>query len=147
VITVTQERRWLTAVGLALTLAYLGTVGAQPAPEALDAQLETAIQHAGFARQAGDHESAQRHLGHVLNCIVGEGNEGFDAGWGHPCGGLGQGIVVDATAHPDYADLALLLRSVETLAREGVEAGTVGGVQAAAAGVQALLNVIVELGG
>ncbi len=142
-----QTRRWLSAMGLAIALAYPGAALAQPTREAFDAQVETAVQHAGFSRQAEDFESARRHLGHVLNCIVGEDGEGFDAGWGHPCDGLGQGIVVDAEAHPDHADLTAVLRAVETLAREGVEAETVGGVRAAAAGVHALLSVVAEYGG
>ena len=130
---------------LAIALMVCGTLAfAQEAR--LETQLATAVQHASFSMDADEHDMAVRHLGHVLNCIAGEGGEGFDGSWGHPCGGQGDGILEDIGEHPRHDDLAAVLRSAHALALEGVGAETLGSVQAAAAGVRALLEVLVSFG-
>ena len=96
---------------------------------------------------ADDMAMAVRHLGHVLNCIAGEGGEGFDGSWGHPCDGQGGGILADIQGHEAADDLMAVLRSAHGLAMAGVGADSLGAVQAAAAGVRALLMVIGEHGG
>jgi hypothetical protein len=108
----------------------------------LATQLQTAIQHAGFSASAEDQAMASRHLGHVLNCIVGEGGDGFNADWGHPCGGQGAGIMNDIASHPQAADLQALVDSARELAAQGVSQQSLLAVQSAAAGVAALLQVI-----
>ncbi len=132
------------AVALALVLG-VGVVWSQmveaPSGE-LATQLQTAIQHAGFSAGAEDLAMASRHLGHVLNCIVGEGGEGFNADWGHPCGGQGAGIANDLASHPQAADLQALVESARALAAQGVSQQSLLAVQSAAAGVAALLQVI-----
>ena len=143
----TENIRCLRALALACCVALVGAVSAQASPEALDTQLATAIQHAEFSMGADDHAAAQRHLGHVLNCIVGAEGEDFDAGWGHPCDGQGAGILNDAEAHPHHDDLAAVLNSLHGLAAEGVQAESLGAVRAAAAGVRALLGVVADFGG
>lgn len=105
-------------------------------------QLTTAITHAGFSASAEDLAMASRHLGHVLNCIAGEGGEGFNADWGHPCGGQGAGIMNDLASHPQAADLRGLVSHAQQLAADGVTQESLTAVQAAAAGVAALLQVI-----
>jgi hypothetical protein len=119
---------------------------AQATQGALDAQLATAIQHAGFSMEATDPAVATRHLGHVLNCLAGEAGEGFDSAWGHPCAGQGDGILADVSTHPQHDAVVLLVRSAHDLAMEGVQAGSLEGVRAAAAGVRALLMVLVDFG-
>src|SRR5690606_5424829 len=52
----------------------------------------TAAQHAGLAAGGADLPSVRRHLHHALNCLVGEGGEGFDAGPGNPCAAAGAAI-------------------------------------------------------
>ncbi len=136
-------RGWLVALAVAL-LAGATPAFAQEAR--LETQLATAVQHASFSMDADDHAMAVRHLGHVLNCIAGEDGEGFDGSWGHPCGGQGDGILVDIEEHPRHDDLAAVLRSVHALAMEGVGGETLGSVQAAAAGVRALLEVVESFG-
>jgi hypothetical protein len=139
-----HARRWIMtgmfALGLTLGAAAL-------AQEALDTQVATAIQHAGFSMNAGDHAAAQQHLGHVLNCIAGEDGEGFDGSWGHPCAGQGAGILSDVEAHAESEAAMLLVRSAHALAMEGVQAESLAEVQAAAAGVRALLMALQEFGG
>jgi hypothetical protein len=142
-----HSRRWLITTALAACLTLGGAVWGQASTEALDTQLATAIQHSGFSMEAEAHDMAVRHLGHVLNCLAGEGGEGFDASWGHPCGGQGDGIVADLASHPHHDDVAALIRSAHALAMEGVQSASLGGVRAAAAGVQALLMVVADFGG
>jgi len=131
---------------LVLAIAVLATSGAVFAQDAFETQLATAVQHAEFSMGAADIDMAVRHLGHVLNCIAGEGGEGFDGSWGHPCDGQGAGIMNDIAGHAAADDLMAVLRSAHGLAMAGVEAGSLGAVQAAAAGVRALLMVIGEHG-
>lgn len=133
-----------TAVSLALVLGagYVSSQMVEAPSGALAAQLQTAIQHAGFSASAEDLAMASRHLGHVLNCIVGEGGEGFNADWGHPCGGQGAGIMNDLSSHPQAADLQALVETARQLAAQGVTQESLLAVQAAAAGVGALLLVI-----
>jgi hypothetical protein len=52
----------------------------------------TAAQHAGMAASSADLAGAQRHLHHVLNCLVGPEGEGFDAAAGNPCAAAGGAI-------------------------------------------------------
>jgi hypothetical protein len=120
---------------------------AQADQDALDAQLATAIQHAEFSMSAEDPAMATRHLGHVLNCIVGEGGEGFDGAWGHPCAGQGEGILRDAEAHPHVDAVMLLVRSARDLAQVGVQSDAIAAVHAAAAGVRGLLMALVDFRG
>jgi hypothetical protein len=139
-----HARRWIMT-GMFASVLMLGA--AALTQEALDTQVATAIQHAGFSMNADAHASAQQHLGHVLNCIAGEGGEGFDGSWGHPCGGQGAGILSDVEAHAESEAAMLLVRSAHALAMEGVQAESLAEVRAAAAGVRALLMAMQEFGG
>jgi hypothetical protein len=121
-----------------------GVVLARATQAGLDAQVATAIQHAGLSLAAADPAMARRQLGYVLNCIAGEG---LDAAPGHPCAGRGGGIVAAVEAHPRRDDVMLLVRGARALAREGVEAESLGAVRAAAGGVRGLLVALVDLGG
>jgi hypothetical protein len=139
--------RWLTVLALGVALIVGAAALAQATQEALDTQLATATQHAEFSMNADEHAAAVRHLGHVLNCIAGEGGEGFDGAWGHPCDGQGDGIMTDVAAHPQSADVMLVVEAAHALAMQGVQAESLGAVQAAAAGVRALLMVVADFGG
>ena len=57
-----------------------------------------AANHAGLAANAGAIEMVHTHLHHVLNCLVGPGGNGFDAGPGNPCGQAGGAIPQTADA-------------------------------------------------
>ncbi len=127
----------------AVALALAGGAWAQGS-DALNEQLATARQHAEFSMGADDVAGATLHLGHVLNCIAGEGGEGFDGDWGHPCGGQGDGILADVASHPDADAVAAVLSAAHALAMDGVAAESLGAAQAAAAGVHALLGVIID---
>lgn len=144
-----MKRFGLKAIVLLAVALTVGVVSSQmieaPTGE-LAAQLDTAITHAGFSASAEEQAMASRHLGHVLNCIVGEGGDGFNADWGHPCGGQGAGIVDDLASHPQAADLMTLVDSARALAAQGVSQESLLAVQSAAAGVAALLQVIAGSG-
>lgn len=131
---------------IALATALVGSVASSQMIEApsgaLAEQLNTAITHSGFSATAEDLAMASRHLGHVLNCLAGEGGEGFNADWGHPCGGQGAGIVNDLSSHPQAADLELLVTHAHDIASEGVTQESLVAVQSAAAAIAALLGVI-----
>lgn len=131
---------------LALTALIAGGIASSQTIEAPSGafaeQLGTAITHAGFSATAEDQAMASRHLGHVLNCLVGEGGAGFNADWGHPCSGQGAGIANDLAGHPQAPDLQALVDSAVALASQGVTQQSLTAVQAAAAGVAALLQVI-----
>jgi hypothetical protein len=132
---------------MVMLVALVMPLGAVFSQDELDTQLATAIQHAGFAMGAEELGMAVRHLGHVLNCIVGEGGEGFGADWGHPCGDQGSGIAVDLEAHAQYPDVIVLVDAARALAQEGVAQESLGAVHAAAAGVRALLEALQAFGG
>ncbi|HET8986129.1 MAG TPA: hypothetical protein VFN03_10255 [Trueperaceae bacterium] len=132
-------------VVLAVTSLLGGIVSSQmiEAPSGnLATQLATAVTHAGFSANAEAIEMATTHLGHVLNCIVGTGGEGFNADWGNPCGSQGEGIINELASHPQAADLQALVESARALAAQGVTQTSLVAVQTAAAGVAALLSVI-----
>lgn len=132
-------------VVVAVTALLGGIVSSQmiEAPTGnLATQLATAITHAGFSANAEAIDMATTHLGHVLNCIVGTGGEGFNADWGNPCGSQGAGIMNELASHPQAADLQALVESARALAAQGVTQTTLLAVQSAAAGAAALLSVI-----
>lgn len=60
-------------------------------------EVKTAATHAGLAAKAGDINMVHTHLHHALNCIVGPGGEGFDAGQANPCAAAGAGAIPDTT--------------------------------------------------
>lgn len=64
----------------------------------LSKELTTAVTHAGMAAGAADLKMVQTHLHHVVNCLVGPGGAGFDAGPGNPCKDQGSGAIPDAPA-------------------------------------------------
>ncbi len=59
-------------------------------------ELTTAITHAGLAAGSADLKMVQTHLHHVVNCLVGPGGAGFDAGPGNPCKDQGTGAIPDS---------------------------------------------------
>ncbi len=63
----------------------------------LGAELTTAQTHAGLAAKAGTIDMVHMHLHHALNCLVGPGGKGFDAGQANPCAKAGNGALPEAT--------------------------------------------------
>ena len=62
------------------------------------------------APKATDIATVHRHLHHVLNCLVGEKGEGFDAAAGNPCANAGAAI-------PETTDKKMMMK-LEGAAKE-----------------------------
>lgn len=58
-------------------------------------EIATAAAHAQMAAAAADKSTADMHLHHVINCLVGPGDRRYDAQAGDPCKGMGNGAMHD----------------------------------------------------
>ena len=83
---------------LSLSAACAATVplGVVAAEDALSQQVRTAQEHAQLAAAADSLDMTRTHLHHVINCLVGEDGEDFDADAGNPCDGMGAGALPDS---------------------------------------------------
>jgi len=113
------------------TAAFVSAAALADGPQAVS----TAATHAGLAASGTDMAGVQRHLHHVLNCLVGAEGQGFDAAAGNPCAAAGGAIpqTTDAAAKDKLQKAATLLRTA--VATENLDAA-----KKAAADVQALLK-------
>ena len=78
-------------------LLGVGTIDAAPALADVAGQLTVAQTHAGLAAKAAAVDGVHMHLHHALNCLVGPGGAGFDAGQANPCANAGKGALPEAT--------------------------------------------------
>ncbi|MDE2273858.1 MAG: hypothetical protein KGL00_06630 [Gammaproteobacteria bacterium] len=58
-------------------------------------EIATAAAHAQMAAAAADKSTADMHLHHAINCLVGPGDRRYDAQAGDPCKGMGNGAMHD----------------------------------------------------
>lgn len=79
-------------------LAACAAFAATPALADVAAELNIAQNHAGMAAKATDLKTTQMHLHHAVNCLVGSGGAGYDAGNANPCAKAGNGALADATS-------------------------------------------------
>src|SRR5258706_12462324 len=86
-------------------LAACATLIATPVLADAAAELSIAQNHAGMAAKAADLKTAQMHLHHAVNCLVGPAGTGFDAAAGNPCGKPGRAAIPDSTDPPVKAKL------------------------------------------
>jgi hypothetical protein len=87
------------------------------APMMTSKEVETATQHAGLAAKAADLKSTQQHLHHVINCLVGPNGAGFDASFGNPCNGQGNGAISASTSPAKRKPLEAAL----AMAQDGIK--------------------------
>lgn len=125
-------------IGSTATLAALTTLATlTPTTARADGPqaIATAAQHAGMAAGSTNLAGAQRHLHHVLNCLVGPDGEGFDAAPGNPCAAAGGAIpqTTDATVKTKLEKAAAQVRKV--VAGDDLEAS-----KKAASEIQAMLK-------
>jgi hypothetical protein len=121
-------------IGSAIALA--GPISLSPAALADGPQaVATAAQHAGLAANGADIAAVQRHLHHVLNCLVGPGGAGFDAEPGNPCSAAGGAI-------PQTADAAMKTKLEQAAAqvRGGIANQNLDAAKKVAVDVQAMLK-------
>ncbi len=119
-------------------------VGA-PAQEAKwKTQARTGATHAGFAAGAEAAGPADQHLGHALNCLEGPRGRNFNARWGNPCEGQGQGVLPDLHGDPAGRAWLLVVEAAGQLAAAGIRSRELAQKKAAARGVEALLRLVAE---
>ena len=129
----TLPRHSITGFSLALAaMAFLPTAAVADGPQAI----ATAANHAGLAAAAGGIDMVHTHLHHVLNCLVGPGGDGFDAGPGNPCANAGGGAI------PQTADAGMKakLATAATQARGGIANADMAAAKKTASDVQAMLK-------
>ena len=119
-------------VGAAAIAALLPLVALADGPQ----QITTATNHAGLASKAADINGVRTHLHHVLNCLVGQGGQGFDAAAGNPCNGQGAGAINDTA---DAAPKAKL-NAAAAKARESIALNDAGAAKQAATDIQGMLK-------
>jgi hypothetical protein len=99
-------------------------------------ELSIASTHAGLAGKAAAIDGVHMHLHHALNCLVGPGGMGFDAGNANPCGKAGNGAIPDST---DAAQKTKLAAAVEK-AQAGIAATDLAAAQKDAADTAAAID-------
>lgn len=79
------------------TIAGALVFGMASAAFAADAakEISTAATHAGYAADATEMKTAQAHLHHTINCLVGPNGKGFNATQANPCKDQGSGAIAD----------------------------------------------------
>ena len=120
-----EEQQKRAADGLAQLSEYCGKLG-------LNCIVEN---HGGLASNGANIDAVHMHLHHVLNCLVGPGGNGFDAGQANPCMGSGPAI-------PQTADAAMKtkLEGAATQARGGIANADVAAAKKTASDIQAMLK-------
>ncbi len=124
--------------GLSLVFTALGLLVLSPrSASAADAKAEiiTAALHAGFAAMATDLPTAQKHLHHVMNCLIGPGGAEYDASAGNPCKDQGAGAIPDS----DVMAQPLLMANLATAKQAAAQSDLIK-IKESAAALQASLN-------
>ncbi len=124
----------LKIMGGALALAGLVTLSSTALADGKQA-VATAEQHAMLAAKGNDVGMVHRHLHHVLNCLVGEKGEGFDASAGNPCAQAGGAIPQTSDAH-----MKMMLQKAATEARKGIADDNVESAKKAAMDIESELK-------
>ena len=99
-------------------------------------QVGTASKHAGFAAAGTDLKGLQKHMHHVLNCLVGPSGKGFDESFGNPCNGQGQGAIPETTD----AATKTKLESALTVTRQAVATSDMAAAKKGASDTAAMLK-------
>jgi hypothetical protein len=80
----------------------------------VNTEIKTAASHAGFAAKAKDLKTADAHLHHALNCLVGPNGEGFDKAEANPCKNSGNGAIPDSSDPQQKMALEKVTKTLET---------------------------------
>lgn len=106
---------------------------------AVKAQAKVAATHAGFAAEAQSVSSAKEHLGHTLVCIEGSKGKNVQAGWGNPCQGMGNGVLVDLERANASASLLQQARSADETAVAALQSTDLAQIKANAKRVSTVM--------
>ncbi len=148
-----QGIRWFVALGAALALGAGAAAQSYKAGEyqtggaagpRWKVQANTGATHAGFAAAGEAAGYVDQHLGHALNCIEGQKGRNFDARWGNPCEGQGQGLLADLRQDPAGRAWLLVAEAADQLAVSGLRTRDLAQKKNAARGVSALLQLIAQ---
>jgi hypothetical protein len=121
-------------------LSFAIALGALPPIASADgaAEISMAAMHAGMVSETDTVHIAQLHMQHILNCLAGPGNPGFDKTVPNPCKGLGNGAIPDTT---DAAKRKVLedsaMKATAALKKDDLDA-----IKKDAAGISGALNGI-----
>jgi hypothetical protein len=90
----------LVALLAASAPAWAGDAPQEPGPRygatGIMDEVTQALIHANYGATASSIEIVHEHLHHIINCLVGPKGQGFEAKWGNPCHGMGDGAIPDA---------------------------------------------------
>ncbi len=89
----------------AIAFAAAAAFAAAPAFADVAGEITIAQTHAGLAGKATTLDMVHMHLHHAVNCLVGAGGTGFDAGNANPCAKAGAGAIPDSTDAAQKAKL------------------------------------------
>jgi hypothetical protein len=128
--------RLTSALALATGTAALVLLSATGFAADSAKEIETAATHAGYAADATVLKTAQTHLHHTVNCLVGPKGSGFDAKQLNPCKGQGAGAIPDTSDAAKKKDLQAALAA----AKAGLKATTLAAAKADAQKTAALLK-------
>lgn len=121
---------------LAFALLAASALCAAPALADVAGQLTVAQTHAGLAAKAAAVDGVHMHLHHALNCLVGPGGMGFDAGQANPCAKAGSGALPEATDAGQKAKI----QAAATKISAGIAATDLAAAQAAATDAAAAIG-------
>ena len=107
------RKQVLTIAGAAILFGFGSIAFAADATK----EISTAATHAGYAADATEMKTAQAHLHHTINCLVGPNGAGFDATQANPCKDQGAGAI------PDTSDAAkkMSLQAAVAKAMDGLK--------------------------
>ena len=129
--------RWFLGGFFALLLVLGGSWAlAQSAPPAAagnpDAELKTAVTHAGFAGKYDALKEVTTHLHHMVNCVVGPQDKMFDAAAGNPCQSQGNGFLPDLKAKKGESAQYYQAQWAAEIASQGIASNNLQEAKAAA---------------
>jgi len=88
-------------------------------------EVQTAVEHSGYASKSSTLKMVHAHLHHTVNCLVGPSGAGFDGKFLNPCEGLGNGAIPDSKNMKTKKSLESALK----LADKGLASGNLSMAQ------------------
>lgn len=100
--------KFTTLAVATVSVLLLSLSGTAMATASESKEIQTAIEHAGFASKSKSASQIHLHLHHVINCLVGPEGAGYDPAAGDPCESEGGGALNDLKGPPkEYLQQAL----------------------------------------
>lgn len=124
--------------GISAILLLAGSTTMAPALAGANPELSTAIDHAGYAAQAGPAKKVHIHLHHVINCLEGPEGADFDASFGTPCKGQGKGLLNDIDA--SKSEQKAMVERARDLALIGIRVDILEPAQNVATAIKGILE-------